>query len=213
MKTARRILRAEKYDCYLLFYPKTAVKSIVSLYFLRFHEKSVNLRKYGFSICGHKKNEAARFRTASNPTTSPAQRVAVGGEEQRNERALTFEKSRSKRYEACDERVDLKRFGTRLRQFRLAARLKKSSNLFPFPFAGIKKRSRTFPYRFVFGGPEEIRTLDLSDANRTLSQLSYRPKFMLSRDSFQIPLTISYYTGRLVLCQAFFAAWEKILSV
>ena len=27
------------------------------------------------------------------------------------------------------------------------------------------------------GGPEETRTLDLSDANRTLSQLSYRPKF------------------------------------
>ena len=27
----------------------------------------------------------------------------------------------------------------------------------------------------LFGGPEEIRTLDLSDANRTLSQLSYRP--------------------------------------
>ena len=26
-----------------------------------------------------------------------------------------------------------------------------------------------------FGGPEETRTLDLSDANRTLSQLSYRP--------------------------------------
>ena len=26
------------------------------------------------------------------------------------------------------------------------------------------------------GGPEEIRTLDLSDANRTLSQLSYRPR-------------------------------------
>ncbi len=30
-----------------------------------------------------------------------------------------------------------------------------------------------------FGGPEETRTLDLSDANRTLSQLSYRP--ILSR--------------------------------
>ena len=29
-----------------------------------------------------------------------------------------------------------------------------------------------------FGGPEETRTLDLSDANRTLSQLSYRPIFM-----------------------------------
>ena len=28
----------------------------------------------------------------------------------------------------------------------------------------------------LVGGPEEIRTLDLSDANRTLSQLSYRPK-------------------------------------
>ena len=30
---------------------------------------------------------------------------------------------------------------------------------------------------FFAGGPEEIRTLDLSDANRTLSQLSYRPKY------------------------------------
>ena len=29
---------------------------------------------------------------------------------------------------------------------------------------------------FFVGGPEETRTLDLSDANRTLSQLSYRPK-------------------------------------
>ncbi len=27
----------------------------------------------------------------------------------------------------------------------------------------------------LFGGPEGIRTLDLSDANRTLSQLSYGP--------------------------------------
>ena len=30
----------------------------------------------------------------------------------------------------------------------------------------------------LFGGPEETRTLDLSDANRTLSQLSYRPENM-----------------------------------
>lgn len=29
---------------------------------------------------------------------------------------------------------------------------------------------------FLFGGPEEDRTLDLTDANRTLSQLSYGPK-------------------------------------
>ena len=27
-----------------------------------------------------------------------------------------------------------------------------------------------------YGGPEGIRTHDLTDANRTLSQLSYRPK-------------------------------------
>ena len=35
------------------------------------------------------------------------------------------------------------------------------------------------PHRvtFCFGGPEGIRTLDLSDANRTLSQLSYKPIF------------------------------------
>ena len=29
---------------------------------------------------------------------------------------------------------------------------------------------------FAFGGDEEDRTLDLTDANRTLSQLSYAPK-------------------------------------
>ena len=33
-------------------------------------------------------------------------------------------------------------------------------------------------YKSNYGGPEETRTLDLSDANRTLSQLSYRPIFM-----------------------------------
>ena len=33
----------------------------------------------------------------------------------------------------------------------------------------------------MYGGPEETRTLDLSDANRTLSQLSYRPKYSFSR--------------------------------
>ena len=33
--------------------------------------------------------------------------------------------------------------------------------------------------RFLFGGLEGDRTLDLSDANRTLSQLSYEPEFVL----------------------------------
>ena len=32
--------------------------------------------------------------------------------------------------------------------------------------------------RVFFGGLEGIRTLDLSDANRTLSQLSYKPVFL-----------------------------------
>ena len=46
-----------------------------------------------------------------------------------------------------------------------------------YDFYGGKryKKRRTKRY-VVHGGPEEIRTLDLSDANRTLSQLSYRPK-------------------------------------
>ena len=32
---------------------------------------------------------------------------------------------------------------------------------------------------FLCGGPKGIRTLDLSDANRTLSQLSYRPMYVV----------------------------------
>ena len=39
------------------------------------------------------------------PNQSPAQRVRFGAEEQRRERALTFEKSRSKRYKACSDVV------------------------------------------------------------------------------------------------------------
>ncbi len=34
----------------------------------------------------------------------------------------------------------------------------------------------------MFGGPEEIRTLDLSDANRTLYQLSYRPIYVIKKE-------------------------------
>ena len=40
----------------------------------------------------------------------------------------------------------------------------------------------------MYGGPEETRTLDLSDANRTLSQLSYRP----IRCPFELP---EYYNA------------------
>ena len=52
-------------------------------------------------------------------------------------------------------------------------------------FLFITQKHHTFVWRFCcasfssthFGGPGGIRTLDLSDANRTLSQLSYRPIF------------------------------------
>ena len=38
-----------------------------------------------------------------------------------------------------------------------------------------KKQFSAFSTGFDFGGDEEDRTLDLTDANRTLSQLSYAP--------------------------------------
>ena len=38
------------------------------------------------------------------------------------------------------------------------------------------EKTTTFVVVFSYGGPEGIRTLDLSDANRTLSQLSYEPE-------------------------------------
>jgi hypothetical protein len=44
----------------------------------------------------------------------------------------------------------------------------------------------------MYGGPEEIRTLDLSDANRTLSQLSYRPKYCKFKAAF-CPRNVCYY--------------------
>ena len=41
-----------------------------------------------------------------------------------------------------------------------------------------KKKRRIVLNDTAFYGPRGIRTLDLSDANRTLSQLSYRPMMM-----------------------------------
>ena len=40
---------------------------------------------------------------------------------------------------------------------------------------GSPKRTVQFTVGIPFGGPEGDRTLDLTDANRTLSQLSYGP--------------------------------------
>ena len=48
------------------------------------------------------------FSAHPKPTANPAERIAVEKEEQRHERALTFEKSRGKRYRACSDVVRLK---------------------------------------------------------------------------------------------------------
>ena len=47
----------------------------------------------------------------------------------------------------------------------------------PPKFFGHKNAASYKTMRQI-GGPRGIRTLDLSDANRTLSQLSYRPTLM-----------------------------------
>ena len=41
--------------------------------------------------------------------------------------------------------------------------------------SGTQTKGHDFRRALLFGGPERDRTVDLSDANRTLSQLSYRP--------------------------------------
>ena len=42
------------------------------------------------------------------------------------------------------------------------------------------KRGQSFDWPLFHGGPDRDRTGDLTDANRTLSQLSYGPKFSMS---------------------------------
>ena len=57
------------------------------------------------------------------------------------------------------------------------------------------------------GGPGGIRTLDLSDANRTLSQLSYRPLWRAGRADLAVrpcALRLVYYTSFWPKCQADF---------
>ena len=49
-------------------------------------------------------------------------------------------------------------------------------------FFGIKNAASYKTMRQI-GGPRGIRTLDLSDANRTLSQLSYRPIFVFQNEN------------------------------
>ncbi len=48
--------------------------------------------------------------------------------------------------------------------------------------SGTKRKSGNFRKKIAafHGGDEEDRTLDLTDANRTLSQLSYAPEYVCS---------------------------------
>ena len=41
----------------------------------------------------------------------------------------------------------------------------------------LQKSRETYNFTAFYGGPNRDRTDDLTDANRTLSQLSYRPIF------------------------------------
>ena len=65
---------------------------------------------------------------------------------------------------------------------------------------------------FLFGGPGGIRTLDLSDANRTLSQLSYRPICKAGRPVFSMTnvLRLPYYTAFWRDCQADFSGFLQM---
>ena len=45
------------------------------------------------------------------------------------------------------------------------------------------KNAASYKTMRQIGGPRGIRTLDLSDANRTLSQLSYRPIFVFRNEN------------------------------
>ena len=54
----------------------------------------------------------------------------------------------------------------------------------PYEATNTKIPTLSFDKVRIRGGPEEIRTLDLSDANRTLSQLSYRPGYLDKQQLF-----------------------------
>ena len=82
-------------------------------------------------------------------------------------------------------------------------------------YTRTNKNPNLFPYKnrfgfFLFGGPGGIRTLDLSDANRTLSQLSYRPICKAGRSILSMTnvLRLTYYTAFWRNCQADFSGFS-----
>ena len=48
----------------------------------------------------------------------------------------------------------------------------------------LQNAAKSFDFTALLGGLEGIRTLDLSDANRTLSQLSYKPEYLISSEKY-----------------------------
>ena len=85
-------------------------------------------------------------------------------------------------YHICAER---QRSGIPARRRRLPAGFQRK------PLVHQNKKGTPAGAIFYFGGPDRDRTGDLTDANRTLSQLSYRP---IIRAPEQIPmLCISYF--------------------
>ena len=58
------------------------------------------------------------------------------------------------------------------------------------------KKDRRFSTAVFFGGDEEDRTLDLTDANRTLSQLSYAPKLLAPHFAVLV-----YISAKIPICQ------------
>ncbi len=82
----------------------------------------------------------------------------------------------------------------------------------------LRKHEKTPEFRGFFGlvsfctsplgGPEETRTLDLSDANRTLSQLSYRPMYAVFSRKQHI-----YFSTRKLGCKAFLRVFCGFLGV
>ena len=71
---------------------------------------------------------------------------------------------------------------------------------------GTQKERPVFCRVLLFGGDEEDRTLDLTDANRTLSQLSYAP---ICRRYFNGK---KYYTIKFLIVKSDFFWKTKIFS-
>ena len=143
-------------------------------------EKSIPFSRAICTVNPRRDEKEFRYFPEKTPTRGRG-RLRVGEEEQRNERAPFFLqsiKNRSKRYAACSDVVETEGFeapqaALRARMSPLApaaarrnrSGMTKGSNPPMIKTAPAKSRCR------FYGGDGGIRTLDLTDANRTLSQI------------------------------------------